>query len=223
MERMIKMVVFDMAGTTVDEQNVVYKTLHQVIVHSGLDISFQEVLRLGAGKEKKKAIQDILVEYGADLFDLEEVYLHFKSALHDAYLQLPIQAMSGAEELFAWLRQRAILVVLNTGYDTATANLLVSRLGWQQGSTFDLLVCADMVATSRPAPDMIQLAMQQFRLLNPAVVAKIGDSIVDIEEGLEAGCGLVLGITTGAHTNSQLLEANPNGVLHHLLELKTWI
>ena len=34
----IQMVVFDMAGTTVDEQNVVYKTLHKALNDYGVDV-----------------------------------------------------------------------------------------------------------------------------------------------------------------------------------------
>jgi len=36
---MIEMVVFDMAGTTVDEDNVVYKTLQKAINESGFNFS----------------------------------------------------------------------------------------------------------------------------------------------------------------------------------------
>jgi beta-phosphoglucomutase-like phosphatase (HAD superfamily) len=57
---MIKLVVFDMAGTTVDEQNVVYKTVHAVINDAGYEFSLDQVLEHGAGKEKKTAINDVL-------------------------------------------------------------------------------------------------------------------------------------------------------------------
>ena len=50
---MIKLVVFDMAGTTVDEQNVVYKTLQKAINHGGIPVTLEDVLETGAGKEKK--------------------------------------------------------------------------------------------------------------------------------------------------------------------------
>lgn len=219
MAHLIQMVVFDMAGTTVDEHNVVYHTLHQTIVQSGLDISFLEVLRIGAGKEKKTAIRDILIEYGTDLEDLDELYQQFKQRLAEAYLLLAVSPMPGAETLFQELRQKNIKVVLNTGYDSATASYLLKKLLWVEGTHYDLLVCADMVPAARPEPDMIHYAMAQFGISDPRYVAKIGDSEIDIAEGLAAGCGLVLGITTGAHTESKLLEAKPNTVIHQLLDL----
>ena len=41
----IEMVVFDMAGTTVDEGNVVYRTLHKAIEIKCPSISFEDVLK----------------------------------------------------------------------------------------------------------------------------------------------------------------------------------
>ena len=51
----IKMVVFDMAGTTVDEDNVVYKTLQEAIVKHSIPVTLEEVLSHGAGKEKQNS------------------------------------------------------------------------------------------------------------------------------------------------------------------------
>jgi phosphoglycolate phosphatase-like HAD superfamily hydrolase len=66
---------------------------------------------------------------------------------------------------------------------------------------------------------MILLAMERFGITDAKEVAKIGDSIIDIEEGRNAGCGLSIGITTGAHTAAQLATANPDFIIHHLVEL----
>lgn len=217
---MLKMVVFDMAGTTVNEDNVVYKTLHRTIVQTGLDISLGEVLRLGAGKEKKQAIMDILREYGADFEDVEDMYHYFINHLDRAYQELQPSAMPGAEAIFALLRSKEIKVVLNTGYDRKTALLLLQKLNWTEGRDYDLLVTADQVRQSRPYPDMILKAMAHFDLENGAEVAKIGDSTVDIEEGIRAGCGLVIGVTTGAHTRTQLEEAQPTHIMDSLSELE---
>ncbi|RYY37415.1 MAG: HAD family hydrolase, partial [Sphingobacteriaceae bacterium] len=50
-------------------------------------------------------------------------------------------------------------------------------------------------------------------------VIKVGDSIIDIEEGQNAGCALSIGITTGAHTPAQLQSANPDYIIDNLMEL----
>ena len=218
---MIKMVVFDMAGTTVDEDNVVYKTLQTVINEAGYDFSLEQVLAVGAGKEKLQAIKDILQldtrQHENELAG--KLYIIFDKALANAYDNIDIKPQQGAGELFKMLQQKNILVVLNTGYNKSTARSLLKKLNWKEGEQIDGLITATDVENNRPLPDMIHLAMEQFFISDAKEVVKIGDSIIDIEEGRNAGCGLCIGITTGAHTAAQLETANPDHVIHHLMEL----
>lgn len=66
---------------------------------------------------------------------------------------------------------------------------------------------------------MIDLAMDIYGVDDPKKVIKVGDSIINIEEGQNAGCGLNIGITTGAHNFLQLQSANPDYIISNLLEL----
>ncbi|HJV20875.1 MAG TPA: phosphonatase-like hydrolase [Sediminibacterium sp.] len=218
-----KMVVFDMAGTTVDEDNLVYKTLHQSLRQAGVDCTLEEVLAHGAGKEKRKAIEDVLHQLRVALPEtgIDEIYAHFLQNLTGAYQFAPIQPQPGAIAVFQELKKQGILVVLNTGYNTFTAKTLLVKLNWEIGADIDLLVTASDVVNGRPAPDMIHLAMQYFKITDPGAVVKVGDSSIDIEEGKNAHCGLVAGITTGAHTAEQLLQANPDIVIGSLAELSS--
>jgi phosphonatase-like hydrolase len=218
---MIKMVVFDMAGTTVDEDNVVYKTLRTAINQAGYNLGLDEVLAQGAGKEKRQAIKSILQVYAAKDDDVlvDSIYANFIEQLADAYATLEVLPQPNATDLFGALSEKNILVVLNTGYNRETAQSLVTKLGWEEGVEFDLLVTADDVDKNRPNPDMIWFAMKHFGITDGREVAKVGDSIIDIEEGRNAGCILNVGVTTGAHTLEQLQSANPEGIIHNLLEL----
>lgn len=221
MSNTIRMVVFDMAGTTVNENNVVYKTLQKAINEAGFDFTLDQVLAEGAGKEKRQAIETILSVY-AHVSDAEltsRIYDSFIVQLTDAYAKEEILPQNNAAELFAELKKRGILAVLNTGYDRATAQSIIDKLGWKEGDPIDGLVTASDVPRNRPNPDMIQFAMQRFGITNSAEVAKIGDSIIDIQEGQNAGCGLSIGITTGAHTLAQLQSANPDYIIGDLMEL----
>jgi phosphoglycolate phosphatase-like HAD superfamily hydrolase len=66
---------------------------------------------------------------------------------------------------------------------------------------------------------MIDLAMDIYGIHDAGEVIKVGDSVIDIEEGQNAGCILNIGITTGAHTFLQLQTANPDFIISDLLEL----
>ena len=218
---MIKMVVFDMAGTTVDENNVVYKTLQKVINKAGYNFSLAQVLTTGAGKEKLQAIKDIIALEIAQPDDAtaNKIYHLFADELATAYDSFEIKPQPAAEEIFKLLRDRNILVILNTGYNEKTAVGILEKLRWETGKQIDGLITATDVQNNRPQPDMILLAMQKFGIENAGEVVKVGDSIIDIEEGKNAGCGLSIGITTGAHTYQQLASANPNSIINNLSEL----
>ncbi len=213
------MVVFDMAGTTVDENNVVYKTLHAAIVSAGVDVTLDDVLLHGAGKEKLQAIKDVLLAVQAENANATAIYEQFVVLLAGAYANLEVTPCSNAETVFALLKKQEIKVVLNTGYNRATATDLLSKLNWTIGEDIDLLVTASDVSNNRPAPDMIEFAIRHFNIQDPATVVKVGDSAIDIEEGKNAGCGKTFGVTTGAQTKEQIAVAHPTAVLDDLLEI----
>ena len=217
----VSMIVFDMAGTTIDEDNIVYKTLQKAVNENGIDASLEQVLSIGAGKEKLNAIQDIIKTVGLeeDLQKANNIFDFFKQNLEKSYEIFDLKAMKNAETVLLELRNKNILVVLNTGYDKKTANFILNKINWRQFYHYDLLVTASDVKNSRPAPDMIHLAMNLFEIENSKNVIKIGDSQIDIEEGKNANCLLNIGITTGAQNKAQLKQANPDYIIDDLNEI----
>ena len=65
---------------------------------------------------------------------------------------------------------------------------------------------------------MILYALKVYQI-EPSECIKVGDSIVDIEEGKNAKVKFSIGITTGAQTEKILKEASPDYIIHHLDEL----
>ena len=211
-----------MAGTTIDEQNLVYKTLHHIIQESGYPVTFEQVLTHCAGKEKRQAIWDVLQtqQIAGNLSEItNQIFARFKVALAKAYQTEPIQLQPGASELFEILQKRAIKVVLNTGYDRPTTDQILQRIGYHQHPSLDLVVTASEVQNGRPHPDMILYAIEHLGIGDPQEVAKVGDSIIDIQEGQEAGCKYSIGITTGAHSYEQLQSAAPDAIIDGLSDL----
>ncbi len=217
----ISMVVFDMAGTTVDEGNVVYRTLHKAIEKFCPAISFKDVLLWGAGKEKLQAIKETLMGTNNNLSDenIQIIFQDFLQLLEKEYEHLMVIPTSNTERLFSELRKMGVLVVLNTGYNQVTAYSLIKKLNWQEGVHYDLLVTASDVKKNRPNPDMILYAMDKLNIQDADTVIKVGDSTIDIEEGRNAGCKYNIGVTTGAHTKAQLKTVNPNFIFDNIYDL----
>ena len=215
------MVVFDMAGTTVDEGNVVYRTLHKAIEKVCPSVSFEDVLKLGAGKEKLQAIRETLSGSNISLNEvtIQEIFNDFLGLLDIAYANLIVVPTNNTERLFNELRTKDIKVVLNTGYNTVTAISLLNKLNWVKGVQYDLLVTSSDVSNNRPMPDMILYAMDKLNITDASTVIKVGDSTIDIEEGRNAGCKYNIGVTTGAHTKAQLESAKPDYIFDNIYDL----
>ncbi|MFN3138066.1 MAG: phosphonatase-like hydrolase [Allomuricauda sp.] len=215
----IQLAVFDMAGTTVNEDNVVYKTVRDALARHGVNVSLETVLELGAGKEKFKAITDILEATKTTKVNPNLVFTEFKGMLEEAYDNLEVTTYDGVEELFRKLKKKDVKVVLNTGYDHKTAQSLLNKLGWTPGEDIDALITADDVVQGRPSSEMIDKAMAMFGITTSANVLKAGDSVIDIEEGKNANCGWTVGVLTGAQTREQLATAEPSMILDSLADL----
>jgi phosphonatase-like hydrolase len=222
---MMKLIVFDMAGTTVDEDNVVYKTVRVAVNRAGYSYTQDQVQPVAAGKEKSQAIRDVLSLDGKkhDEAEVATIFADFRGLLAEAYATLDVREQPGAINVFETLKKQGVKVALNTGYDRPTAETLVAKLGWVEGRDFDVLVTASDVERSRPAPDMILRAMELTGVTSPSAVAKVGDSQIDIEEGKRAGCGWTFGVTTGAQDAALLRAAQPTDVIDSLDELLAWV
>jgi len=218
----IKLVVFDMAGTTINEQNIVYKILQKAINNKGLNVSLEDVLKKGAGKEKFHAIRDILDFIQDETLNneiLKEIFNDFQELLDEAYEDLEVKTFEGVVELFELLRAKNIKIALNTGYNSRVATMLLDKLDWYVTEDYDLLITANDVVNSRPNPEMIEKARNYFSITKPAQVLKAGDTAIDIEEGKNANCGITVGVLSGAQTKEQLKSVNPDLILSSLKDL----
>jgi phosphoglycolate phosphatase-like HAD superfamily hydrolase len=66
---------------------------------------------------------------------------------------------------------------------------------------------------------MILHLMRQLGIKDAARVAKIGDTEVDLEEGTNAGCSMVIGVTTGSCTRAQLESKPHTHILNSVADL----
>jgi phosphonatase-like hydrolase len=204
----IELVVFDIAGTTVDDGDAVNRCLRAALTGAGLAVSHSAANAV-MGLPKPVAIRTLIersAEHQALLTKVEAIHSDFVARMLRFYAEDPaVVEVPGASETFATLRRAGIKVALDTGFSRAIAARILARLGWDQGGVIDATVTSDEVARGRPHPDMIQRLMAAVGVCESHTVAKVGDTPVDLEEGTNAGCGRVIGVTRGTHTRAQLL------------------
>lgn len=203
----LRLVVFDMAGTTIRDSGQVADSFVSALAENGLEISDEELAAV-RGASKREAVLSLIPE-GPDRADRAgRVYATFRKDLEESFRHNGVQRVEGAEEVFRWLRSRRIRVALNTGFDRDITDLLVSTLGWDSGIV-DAVVCGDDVKEGRPAPFLIFEAMKATGVEDAKQVANVGDTVRDLEAGHRAGVTWNIGVLSGAHKRSRL-EAVPH-------------
>ncbi|GAC1434184.1 MAG: phosphonatase-like hydrolase [Ktedonobacteraceae bacterium] len=202
----IELVVFDIAGTTVEDNGAVLACLIDTVYRHNLPGEPKELNHL-MGMNKREVFAMLAARrYPGDYAFAErvadEALTTFIAQMKVAY-EKQLSPMPGAEATFAFLRERGIKIATDTGFDATIGGLIMDRLNWL-GRFVDLAVFSTDVSLGRPAPYMIYRAMEQLGVFDVHKVMKLGDSPADLEEGYNAGCGEVIGVLSGAHTAETL-------------------
>lgn len=223
MQSPFKLVVFDIAGTTIQDKTAVAETFMHAMQKHGYPIKMQQANAV-MGYRKNLAIKNLLMEnYPAAIAEhtsiINEIHKTFNETMIALYESAPILSTPHAVEIFKWLKENGIKVALNTGFSKIITDIIMKKIGWLNADFIDFIISSDEVANGRPAADMIQQIMKATGITDANSIVKIGDTEVDIAEGRAAGCGLVVSVTTGSFTKDELLSYHPDAIIDDLMEL----
>lgn len=219
---MPKLIVFDLAGTTVNDNKDVHRVLQSIFKKIHLRISINEANQV-MGIPKPEAIRKLLEHhrypYISEMLVLE-MHAHFVSKMTAFYKRhASVREKEGASDVFRICKEQGIKVVVDTGFDRAIVMPLLERMGWEKNGLIDGSITSDEVAKGRPHPDMIYRAMELTGVTDVEAVAKVGDTLSDLQEGTAAGCGWVIGVTTGAYSHEELQKGPHTHLVQHLSEM----
>ncbi|KNZ73647.1 Phosphonoacetaldehyde hydrolase [Termitomyces sp. J132] len=219
----IKLVVFDCAGTIIDEGGLVYNVLKQVMRRApgGCITYTEEEFNRWHGGNKIELLRFFGYRAGMSEEEVQGMYTDFLSSLQTGYFSSEnkgaVTLIPGVIELFYELRRAGIKVCLNTGYPHSIADRLIQVLELED--KIDGLVVAEDVGMGRPYPYMIQHLARLHNIVDMRHIVKLGDSVRDIEEGRFSGCGLVVGVLTGADSAEDHIKAGADLVLKSVADL----
>lgn len=216
--------MFDIAGTTVRDKGNIAEAFMRAFQQFDIEVPVEEVNKV-MGWRKIDAIQLLLSKYHPAEEKINQVLV---DQIHDVFIDNMVtfyerdeelQPLQHAEELFTALKERNIKVALNTGFTRRITDVILKKLDWDESSLIDYVITSDEVPEGRPYPFMIQQLMQNSGITDASQVIKVGDTEVDVQEGRNAGCGLVVSVTTGAYTKEQLQAYQPDHIIDSLSEL----
>jgi phosphonatase-like hydrolase len=209
------LVVFDIAGTTVQDRGEVPRAFTQTLDEYGVSISADDLTHV-RGASKREALSILLGPARAD--QTEIIYTRFVEKLAHSYGNGGAASIAGAKETFDYFRERDVAIALNTGFERSIVDLLLSELGWA-ASMFGAVVCGDEVARGRPAPDLILAAMARTGVENARRVVNVGDTVLDLRAGVSAGVGCNVGVLSGAHAKDRLAAEPHTFLINSVREL----
>ncbi len=214
----LKAVLLDWAGTTMDygcyAPAVVFVEVYK---RKGVPISVAEA-RVPMGAHKKVHIRQIS--------QMETVSERWQEAhgrnpneddvqeMFEAFIPLQLDCLAdyadlipGTLEAVADFRQRGLKIGSTTGYTGEMMTLLLSEAK-KRGYEPDSTVCATDVPAGRPEPWMCTQNAMNLGIYPFESIVKVGDTLPDIEEGINAGMWTIGLAKTGNEIGLNEAEIN---------------
>jgi phosphoglycolate phosphatase len=221
----ISLVIFDKDGTLIELYHywsqMVALRARLICEALGLDPMHEDGLRwaLGVdekaerlrpegpvGLKKREIVIQAAVDYlaGIGMRETRPVCLAaFERADEESSRDLGrfVRPIPGARALLGALHTNGSRVAIATVDISRRARLAMDFMGF--GDRVDLVVGAEQVTRSKPAPDMIHLILKTLGI-EPSQAVMVGDALTDVQMGLNAGLKASIGVLTGLATAEQM-------------------
>ena len=221
----LKAVILDWAGTTMDygcyAPAVVFVEVYK---RKDVPITIEEA-RAPMGAHKKVHIRKIsqlesVVQRWQEVYgrkpnedDIEAMFQEFIPLQLDCLADYA-DLIPGTLEAITEFRNRGLKIGSTTGYLHEMMELLLKEAG-TRGYAPDATVCASDVPAGRPEPWMCLQNAMNLGIYPMEAIVKVGDTLPDIEEGLNAGMWTIGLAKTGNEIglNEQEIANLPQDVL----------
>lgn len=221
----LKAVILDWAGTTVDYGSCAPATAFvELFDRNGVSITLEEARR-PMGAHKRDHIAAILADPSVAARwrkargrppsegEIDKLYEEFVP-LQVACLGDHADLIPGTLDAVAEFRRRGLRIGTSTGYNTEMMSVLVEEAR-KRGYEPDCVVAVDEVSAGRPAPWMCLENARRLGVYPWEAIAKVGDTVPDVLEALNAGMWSIAVARTGNEIGlpEAELEALPKDVL----------
>jgi HAD superfamily hydrolase (TIGR01509 family) len=206
-----KAVLFDVDGTLVDTTYLHAVAWWEAFAQAGHDVPMAWIHRaIGMGSDQ---LLDVLLPAERDTSS-DAAISAAHGALYSVYWSR-LRPLPGAADLLRACHQHGLRVVLASSADPAELDVLMAAL--DADGAVDEATSAGDVDQSKPAPDLVQVALDKVGL-RPAEAMFVGDAVWDAQACQRAGVPCV-GVLSGGISQAELLEAGAVRVYRDAAEI----
>jgi HAD superfamily hydrolase (TIGR01509 family) len=196
--------LFDVDGTLVDSNYLHSVTWWQAFAQAGYSVPMAAIHRaIGMGSDQ---LLDALLPGSRDTRADSDIRTAH-SALYATYWSR-LKPLSGAAELLRACRKSGMRVVLVSSADPP--ELAVLRAALDAEDAIDDATSAADVGQSKPAPDLVQVALRKAGA-RPEHAVFVGDTVWDVKACQRAGVPCI-GLRSGGISGEELLQAGASAV-----------
>lgn len=208
----VEAILLDVAGTCIDFGSCapveVFKELFKrkgVVVSSDdarkpMGTGKREHLRLMLQESELKEKWEMLHEgNSATDEDIDQMYAEMEPLALEILPQYAIPITGVVKSLFNLKKSFSVKLGLTTGYNRKMLDVSLSPNGLAvfPEKLIDVTIAVDEVKEGRPAPYMLFRCMEELGIYKPSNCVVVGDTVLDIEAGLNAGMWTVGVATSG--------------------------
>jgi phosphoglycolate phosphatase-like HAD superfamily hydrolase len=219
MSKYIELVLFNMIGTTIKDNynggSLIIDCFMKSFSQNEITVSFEQI-NSQRGKSKIEAIRNILIANNNSLELTNLIYSDFIGLLNSTINFF--SEMDGATDIFIFLKEKNIKIGIGSGLPIGFMKKLITQLNWGPIG-FDYIGSSDELGKGRPDPIMINDAMNKLGIKDKNNVLKIGDTIVDVQEGKNAGV-LTAAVLTSTQTREEINKYQPDYIFDSIKDIK---
>lgn len=184
---MIKAVIFDMDGLILDTEKLLVKYWVQAANEAGFPMQRVHALNIRS-LARKFAIPYLQGLFGEE-FDYVKIRSRRMELMAEHLKKTGLETKAGLRELLSYLKENNIPAAVATATDLQRTEAYLSEVGVL--NFFDKIVCATMVESGKPKPDIYIYAAKQLGL-DPSECMALEDSPNGVRSASSAGCVTVM-------------------------------
>jgi len=204
----MKAVVFDLDGTLLDVREAFYWQFERLSEEFDGAALARSVIAASAHGTTEEIVRTLIrntdVPFGSILKRHEELRLE----AYERYLKL----YDGVADLLPILKRMGFGVAALTAGNQLTIDCLHQT---DVHRHFDTIVDASRVVNSKPDPEGLQIIMTELGAA-PHEITMVGDSVVDVLVGKNAGIAKTVGVSHGFGHVEALIAAGADHIIHDI-------